>query len=143
MDICELRNRLFGRGVTEAAITLDAEGVWEVEEQHQRDWDDGVSYAGSSLFTGNMREEDTEREAYAVAEHLQFDLETIIHDHWLSSLSRDEVIALCRTMNAAQITVPPVFTLCQGASYTADQIVFDWNEIFPIMPIAPEEIHRA
>lgn len=50
MDICELRDKLFGRGVTDAAIVLDAEGVREVEEQHQRDWDDGISYTGIAFL---------------------------------------------------------------------------------------------
>jgi len=140
MDVCSLRDKLFGRGVTEAAMILDPDGVREVELQHQMDWDDGRSFLGLTSLIGAEREDDSEKEKYSVAEHLQFDLEAVVHDHWLTSLTRDEVIALCRIMNRSQITTPPTFSVCQGMEYTAKQIVFDWNDIFPTMQITEQDI---
>ena len=139
MDICALRDKLYGRGVTEAAMRLDADAVRELEQRYQKDWEDNKSYLGIALLTDMFIEQgpDQEREAQAIAEQLQLDLKCFVHDNWLSQMTRSEVIALCRDLISRSAT----FTLCQGAEYTADQIAFDWNEIFPLMPILPEEIH--
>lgn len=138
MDICELRDKLFGRGVTEAAMKLDADSVRALEQRYQKEWEDGKSYLGIAAMSDTYVEQgpDQEREAEAIAEQLQLDLECVVHDHWLSSMKRGEVIALCKKLKQTQA----VYTLCQGAEYTAEQIAFDWNDIFPLDPILPKDI---
>lgn len=138
MDICALRDKLFGRGVTEAAMRIDPESVRALEERYQEDFDNNKSYIGIGLLLeGNIDQGyDTEREAQAIAEQLQLDLECVVHDYWLSHLTRDEVISLCKELKRTS----KKFTLCQGAEYSADEIIFDWNDIFPIFPILEENI---
>ena len=51
MDICSLRDKLYGRGVTEAAMRLDADAVRELEQRYQKDWEDNKSYLGIALLT--------------------------------------------------------------------------------------------
>lgn len=138
MYICDLRDQLFGRGVTEAAMQIDPEGVRALEERYQRDFDDNKSYLGLVMLYDGFVEQgpDTEAEAKAIADQLQLDLETIVHDHRLSELRWDEVIALCKSLKK----IGKKFVLCQGAEYTADEIAFDWNDMFPILPIQQEEI---
>lgn len=138
MYICDLRDELFGRGVTEAALLIDPEGVRALEERYQDDFDNNVSYLGFGLLMPESVEQgwETEKEAAAIADQLQLDLECLVHDHWLSGLTRDEVISLCKDLKRGS----EKFILCQGAEYTADEIVFDWNDMFPIFPISPEDI---
>lgn len=138
MDICALRDELFGRGVTEAALKIDPEGVRTLEERYQENFDNNKSYLGINVFFPDCAEQgsDTEEEAQAIADQLQLDLECLVHDHWLSSLTRDEVISLCKKLKKTSQT----YILCQGAEYTADQIIFDWSEIFPAFAISPKEI---
>lgn len=138
MYICDLRDKLFGRGVTEAALKIDPDGVHALEERYQEDFDNNRSYLGINVFFPDCAEQswETEKEAEAIADQLQLDLECLVHDHWLSSLTRDEVISLCKTLKKGSGT----YVLCQGAEYTSDQIAFDWSEIFPAFAIRPEEI---
>lgn len=138
MYICDLRDKLFGRGVTEAALQIDPNGVRELEERYQDDFDNNMSYLGINVFAPHLAEQgpDTEKEAQAIADQLQLDLECIVHDHWLSSLARGDVISLCKALKKDSKT----YVLCQGAEYTADQIAFDWSEIFPAFAINLEEI---
>lgn len=138
MYICDLQDQLFGRGMTEAAIQIDPKGVQRLEERYQQDFNDNKSYLGfAMLFDGFVEQgPDTKAEAKAIADQLQLDLETIVHDHWLSGLRRDKVIELCKSLKK----IGKKFVLCQGAEYTADEIAFDWNDMFPIFPIQQEEI---
>lgn len=50
MDICALRDKLYGRGVTEAAMRLDADAVRELEQRYQKDWEANKSYLGIALL---------------------------------------------------------------------------------------------
>ena len=113
-------------------------GVSALEEKYQEDFDNNKSYLGFGLiFDGDIEQgDDMEREAQAIAEQLQLDLECVVHDYWLSHLTRDEVISLCKELKKTS----KKFTLCQGAEYSADEIIFDWNDIFPIFPIFKEDI---
>lgn len=119
-------------------MQIDPEGVQALEERCQQDFDNNKSYMGLALLYDGFVEQgpDTEEVAKATADQLQLDLETIVHDHWLSGLRRDELIALCKSLKKAG----KKFVLCQGAEYTADEIAFDWNDMLPIFPIRQEEI---
>lgn len=74
MDIYALRDKLYGRGVTEAAMRLDADAVRELEQRYQKDWEDNKAYLGIALTDMFIEQgPDQEREAQAIAEQLQLD----------------------------------------------------------------------
>lgn len=134
MNIHEVQLKNFGSDVHLTASTVAPEETSQLEARYQQLWDEGKYFSYQGMMFGGMmgkRTEDTPEEASACASQLQRDMEKLVEDAWLKSLSREEAVSLCNLLAKSGRLYPARIEICAGMRYDAEAIARNWSALHP------------
>lgn len=122
--VCDRMDVVYTNSVKLTALIADEAAANAVIDRYEGLWNSGESF--TALFPAK-RDGDTQEELDAAAKQLRNELRKVIEDHWMSSLSRDEVVSLCnlllKTSRTARVQIVPD----DDTSYGPYDIVRMWN----------------
>lgn len=98
MNIIDIMKARHGNQTLFAAKEADENEANRLVDCYQELWNRGDSFTCTNLSFGAKRAADTEEEANACADKLHRELQSVVRQSWINSLTRDEAVATCNVL---------------------------------------------